>query len=271
MPSGEVKMRLAAISLTILVVVALILGYTGIFAWRNVTIVLMVVILVTLILGYVQVLKWTGMTGKTDEFQTRTLWDWLQLLIVPAVLALGGLWFAAQQDIRQQRMDNRRERIIQGVENQRAQDSMLLSYLDQMSSLLIDEKLQTSQPGEPERLVAAARTITVLRGLDPERKRTVLRFVYEAGLIRKEEIIVNLDGANLTEADLNNVPLENADLSDLYLSDANLAGADLSGADLSGTDLSGAEVTWQQLRTCASLTGTTLPEELKHKNKGDQQ
>ena len=227
--------------------------------------ILVVVILVTLILGYVQDLKWTGMTGKTDDFQTRTLWDWLQLLIVPAVLALGGLWFTTQQDRRQQEMDDRRERIVHRVENQRAQDSMLLAYLDQMSSLLIDEGLQTSQPGEPERLVAAARTITVLRGLDPERKRSLLRFVYEAGLIRKEEIIVNLDGANLTEAELSNVPLEDADLSDLYLSDANLTEADLSGADLSG-----AEVTWQQLRTCASLAGATLPDELKHRNKGDQ-
>ena len=250
-------MGLAAIAWTILVVVILI-------------------ILVTVVLGYAQCLKWTGMTGKTDDFQRRTLWDWLQLLIVPAVLALGGLWFTAQQDRRQQEMDERRERIVHRVEEQRAQDSMLLAYLDQMSSLLINEGLQTSQPGEPERLVAASRTITVLRGLDPERKRTVLRFVYEAGLIRKEGTIVNLDGANLTEADLNNVPLEDADLSDLYLSDANLAGADLSGADLSGADLSGAdlsgaEVTWQQLRTCASFKGATLPDELKHKNKGDQQ
>jgi hypothetical protein len=32
---------------------------------------------------------WTGFGGEP----AKTLWDWLQLLIVPAVLALGALWF----------------------------------------------------------------------------------------------------------------------------------------------------------------------------------
>jgi uncharacterized protein YjbI with pentapeptide repeats len=108
-------------------------------------------------------------------------------------------------------------------------------------------------------LVAAARKIQVMRGLDPERKRTVLRFVYEAELIRSDEIIVNLDGANLTGANLSNAPLEDTDLSDLYLIDANLAQSDLSGADLSGADFSGANVTWQQPRASDSSTGATRP------------
>jgi hypothetical protein len=41
-----------------------------------------------------------------------TLWDWIKLLIVPAVIAGGGLWFNAQQ----------RERERQ-IANERAQDS----------------------------------------------------------------------------------------------------------------------------------------------------
>ena len=37
-----------------------------------------------------------------------TLWDWLKLLIVPAVIAAGGLWFNQQQQERQ-RVDVRRQ------------------------------------------------------------------------------------------------------------------------------------------------------------------
>jgi Flp pilus assembly protein TadB len=59
-------------------------------------------------------------------FVHRSLWDWLQLLIVPVVLARGGLWFNAQQREREQQLAN-----------ERAQDKALQAYLDQMSDMLI--------------------------------------------------------------------------------------------------------------------------------------
>src|SRR5215217_5071603 len=67
-----------------------------------------------------------------------TLWDWIKLLIVPAVIAAGGFWFNRQQQERQQE-DNRRqqERGLE-IENQRAQDQALQTYLDQMEQLLIE-------------------------------------------------------------------------------------------------------------------------------------
>ena len=248
--------------------VLLLLGYVGALTWMGVAVSSGVLLLVVIVLGYAQVLAWVGMTGKLDDSKRRTLWDWMQMLIVPAVLALGALWLAAEQEkrqaleahrqeVRQQRMDERREEAARLLDERRAQDAMLLSYLDQMSALLIDKEMKESEPGEPERLVAGARTITVMRALDPERKRTVLRFVYEAGLIHDDETIVDLASANLAEADLNHALLKKADLSDLYLTDANLVGADLSGADLSNTNLSGAVLTDAELDG-ADLTGSNL-------------
>ena len=58
-----------------------------------------------------------------------TLWDWLKLLIVPAVIAGGGIWFNTQQREREQRLANAR-----------AQDEALQAYLDQMADLLITDK-----------------------------------------------------------------------------------------------------------------------------------
>src|SRR5215203_6276656 len=45
--------------------------------------------------------SWTG-------FRRKTVWDLLQLLVVPLALAVIGLWFAAQQDARQQQTENQR-------------------------------------------------------------------------------------------------------------------------------------------------------------------
>jgi hypothetical protein len=35
--------------------------------------------------------------------------------------------------------------------------------------------------------VVRAQTLSVLEGLDPDRKRILLRFLYESGLIRKDK------------------------------------------------------------------------------------
>src|SRR5215204_1622270 len=68
-------------------------------------------------------LGWTGFRGKT-------VWDLLQLLIVPLALAVVGLWFAAQQDARQQEIENQRADAERELAEQRAQDEALQSYLD---------------------------------------------------------------------------------------------------------------------------------------------
>src|SRR5215217_6340048 len=204
-----------------------------------------------------------------------TLWDWIKLLIVPAVIAGGGLWFNVQQREREQR-----------IANERAQDEALQGYLDGMSKLLTDKEqpLHKAQPGDNLSAVARARTLTVLGRLDSGRKRSVLQFLYESGLIYKEQTLLNgrhnivslqyanlsfanlsganlsrvnlsdanlseanLSEANLNEADLSNANLRNADLSNAYLSEADLSNAYLSGADLSGAYLSEANLSYADL------------------------
>jgi uncharacterized protein HemX len=86
------------------------------------------------------------------EFGGKPLWDWLQLLIVPLVLAAIGFWFTASQEARQQQIEDQRAQQAQNIENkraqaerelaeQRAQDEALQAYLDQMSTLILDWKL----------------------------------------------------------------------------------------------------------------------------------
>ena len=41
-------------------------------------------------------------------FRGKTVWNWMELLIVPLALAVIGLAFSVQQDARQQRIENQR-------------------------------------------------------------------------------------------------------------------------------------------------------------------
>src|SRR5215217_1392128 len=52
--------------------------------------------------------SWTGFQGKT-------VWDFLQLLIVPLALAAIGFWFTAQQDARQQKIEKKRAEAEQAL------------------------------------------------------------------------------------------------------------------------------------------------------------
>jgi hypothetical protein len=97
-----------------------------------------------------------------------TLWEWVKLLMVPAVIAAGGIWFNRQQ----------RQRELE-IAEQRAQDEALQEYLEQMSQMLTDKErpLRRAQPGDDLSTVARARTLTVLTRLDDDRKGTVVRFL----------------------------------------------------------------------------------------------
>jgi hypothetical protein len=207
-----------------------------------------------------------------------TLWNWLKLLIVPAVIAGGGIWFNRQQ----------REREL-GIAERRAQDEALQAYLDKMTELLVVHKLGKPDEGPNVRTVAWARIKTVLRRLDTSNqgavhKGAVLRFLNDAELISTSRPIIrslsgaHLQGANLERSYLVDVALRGVDLSGATLRGANLGGAnlgrsedterptDLSGADLSGADLSGATLTEQQLAQAESLEEATMPNGQKYED-----
>jgi uncharacterized protein YjbI with pentapeptide repeats len=201
--------------------------------------------------------SWTGFRGKT-------VWDLLQLLIVPLALAVIGLWFAAQQDARQQQIENQRAEAEQQLAEQRAQDEALQAYLDQMSQLMLERKLLEAEPGDPVHTLAQARTSTVILRLNAEHNDSVTRFLIDsglavsseasAGLLRKIPLShatlsdAHLPNADLFKADLFKADLSNALLGDANLSDAYLLGANLSDADLSGADLRGADLSVADLR-----------------------
>jgi uncharacterized protein YjbI with pentapeptide repeats len=196
-------------------------------------------------------------------FGDKTVYDFLQLLIVPLALAAIGFWFTAQQDTRQQQLENQRAKAEQELVEQRAQDEALQAYLDQMSTLLLEKNLRESKPDSEVRTLARARTLTVLRRVDGTRRGTVLQFLAESDLITKDSSVLDLTGAYLNHLILSGADLSSVDLSGLdfnpppFDNTAKLKSANLSNADLSGANLRGAKLLGANLSK-ANLNGTHL-------------
>jgi cell division protein FtsB len=185
-------------------------------------------------------------------FRGKKVWDWLQLLIVPFVLAVIGFYFtSAQEYAHQLELEARRAAEARELEEQRLQNTALQTYLAGMRELLLDNNLRDSEEDSEVRAVARAQTRATLLQLSPEGKGIALQFLYESALVHKGNPIVDLENADLSEA---NLRLDN-------LSEADLSYADLSGADLSYADLSEAVLTWANLSGAvldgANLTGPT--------------
>ena len=198
--------------------------------------------------------QWTGFPDytpsppKVEGFErAKTLWDWMNLLLIPVALAFLAYWLNRLEKRREERQaelqaiqEEQRARQTALIEEQRFQEATLQSYLGYMTHLLLDKDLRKSQPRDEVRSVARTRTLTVLRVLDSDRKATVLQFLYDSILIGKvpEEAIIGVHRADLSGANLRGAYLKNANLSGANLSGAYMRGVDLTNAILQDADLS---------------------------------
>lgn len=169
--------------------------------------------------------SWTGFgkfqNANGDFEREKTLWDWMNLLIVPMALAIGAFLL------------NRAERFNEyQIAKERILENTLQDYLDKMTELLLKENLRESENNDESQSIARSRTLTALRILDQSRKGVLLKFIYESRLISQIPVI-KLKGADLSEADL-----KKANLSDGNISRSTLISANLEQARLIQTDFS---------------------------------
>jgi len=186
--------------------------------------------------------------SKGEVERGKTLWDWMELLIVPIVLALGGLWFSQQAREAERKAEDRRSQAEREIQERHAQtereiatdhqrEAALQMYFDRMTELLFEKDLLRAWKKDDEvKGIARARTLATLRGLDGLRKGMLVQFLYESDLI-KRGAVVDLRMADLSGAGLAWANLREADLKDVHLIEADLFYAKLSGAWLGGANL----------------------------------
>lgn len=223
--------------------------------------------------------------------RTKPLWSWLQFFLLALFLLAGCIWLNIQQRQNYLALSSQQQQIA--VDQQRGQ--LLTSYINSVTDLLLYDDLLHAKPSDVKKLVADARTKETLRALDPSRKASLMRFLYQTRLINNDVHVIDmaetdlqaaamsgidirdtsLVGANISKADLRHANLSFATLVFTNLSGANLADANLEASDMHNTNLSAANlaganlkdvigITSVQLAKAKSLAGTIMPDGSKH-------
>ncbi|TRU35934.1 MAG: pentapeptide repeat-containing protein [Microcystis aeruginosa Ma_MB_F_20061100_S20] len=229
---------------------------------------LLIIANVAIVSNWIANFKWSG-------FQKKSFWDWLQLLIIPLMLALGAFYLNSAADFR----DNQ-------IAQEQKQQEILTDYFSKMQDLIVETKKSKQTPGSKEsnskerlllefRPTAQALTLSVLEQLDGKRKGKVITYLAESQLITitadnnvtadnnkpSPQPEIKLDGANLDDIKLgnngqrnslnenemtiidkikiNNASMKRANLSGLQLLDSDLSGSNLENATLENVDFTG--------------------------------
>lgn len=189
-------------------------------------------------------------------FKGKTLWDFLQLLVVPLTLALVGFGL---QDFAKQRE--------QQIADDKAKQDTLVEYLDQMADSL-NAGLLKEKPGSEKFIIAQARTVTALQSLDRKRQHLIIQFLRASGLSKTSdqttaEKLADQDRVLLYQAQMEKATLINSDLSGAVFIQANLKGANFNcdlrenESEILCSDLSSADFRGASLRN-ANLRNTDL-------------
>jgi hypothetical protein len=234
--------------------------------------------------------SWLGTSPLLNDqgeviYPGKSIWDLVQLLIVPLMLAVVAYMFNSTQAQRERELAERRN-----------QEEVLETFIHNMSELILEHDLMHAGQKSPTGILARTMIRTSVYRVSPAKKSAMVRFLKEAGLIDGPESVVSVAGcdfrearlgkmnlastnlananlmnavlretsgsmANFTEANLSSADLEGADLRDSKFVRANLAGANLRGANLEGgklvkADLRDANLMSANLR--GDLTGARL-------------
>jgi uncharacterized protein YjbI with pentapeptide repeats len=231
----------------------------------------------------------TYISPASDDADAKT--SWIQLLIV----GLGAIGGAGSLIAAFLALSN-----AQAVEAQRAEASLLQDYLKQAQSMIVEHKdtlkydaydPNNSEPQVNEQL--RAQTLAVLGAIKtPERKRQVLRYLYDSNLIKYDPYqpttAVDLWNADLERANLSYYPiryanlnhavlqwakLDHANLYRTYLYGASLAGANFNSAyleganlgytDLTDADFSKADLPGADLQDASGITNEELEQQAR--------
>lgn len=99
--------------------------------------ILTITLLAVIALTYLFNFDVPGLRGKT-------LWDWLQLLIIPIVLAVGGYLFNYTMSRNEQETTRERDKTEHDIASDNQREMALQIFIDKISELLLEKHLRES-------------------------------------------------------------------------------------------------------------------------------
>ncbi|MEW6030450.1 MAG: hypothetical protein AB1564_11520 [Chloroflexota bacterium] len=134
-----------------------------------------ITIMAVLVVGFWAIIptsapSWTGFgpyNETTEGPRAKTLWDWLDLLVIPLFLVIGA-WLLSSIE----------KQSDKAIELDRQNQNILTTFINQISNLLIDQKLGTPDTNYEARIIARNFTLAAFRSLDGNRKAEALQFLF---------------------------------------------------------------------------------------------
>ena len=251
----------------------------------NLTFLFLIPILLILVGYHVECSGFNSYKSEVDVIHYKTLWDWMELLIIPAILGFAAIYLNFQ--LKENELNFTREEHRRDENNNRDQfrEKLFQDYLNNISDLLVKDVNETESVF---RNLMIARTITTLKSLDTKRINAVFQFLrscnlnyaeknfisfehadlaygefmecdmHSANLFRANFAMANLYKAILASANLGSADLFNANLMQAYLMGANLRNANLMDANLIRADLSRADLTDAHLERASFVDNEAL-------------
>lgn len=186
-------------------------------------------------MAFIYKFEWSG-------FKDKNLWDWMQLLILPLLVAAGGLLLDRQIDQREED----RAKIRSDQETLKLYYDQMKTYTERINPLLLrlsqikdiekgkkfqDKELDDIEESlikvKPDLETIKSLTLTVLDELDSEHKSQIIRYLYNIGVIRLE---IPRKITNSNDKSCSRTSRQGQD-NYLYESAIQLDGVDLSGID----------------------------------------
>lgn len=191
----------------------------------------------------------------------QSLWSWMELLVIPAVLAIGGLLFNRSERKAKQDFEEQRAGVDQAIAKDQQREAALQAFFDYLTEQVLPGKLRESQSGSEQRGMARVRTLAVLRQLDGTRKGLLLQFLYQAKLINHDDPIIDLKGADFDHLHIEGSEFQNIDLSGVTLEDADLISMRFHNSSLRNINFSGTNIAFSYFSYC-DLSYASFPKSL---------
>ena len=191
--------------------------------------------------------EWTGFgsyVNQPDIERYKTLWDWLDLIIIPVFIALF-TWIYTEFE-----KDKNSK-----IEQENAREKTLDSFINTMTELLVKHDL-AGTPEQKRLAIARTRINLALPQLDGGRKGQILQFLYESDLVDLNPKF-RLLGCNFNESLLENIVLGQAEIKGAYFKEALFKKSNLVEANFTSCDFTGADFT-NCLMTNTNLSYTKL-------------
>ncbi len=171
---------------------------------------------------------WTGFgKGVGNNVQSnspKTLWDWLELIIVPISLSLIA-WFFKKSEIKTEK----------AISLEKNREGELYSFYDYVQNIHFSTDLNDNRTKEMVSVLASARAKVIIGNLDVKRKASFIKFLYEVGFINIDGPIIVFDrpdfsGINLDNNSLFKMTIRGADFSNSSFEFSTLSFSIFSGS-----------------------------------------